>query len=127
MIMNQINDKFDEIVNAEELQRMVEWGADSEMLKIQNNAMRLRNNKDDFDKELARIGGCRRYLPCPVCYKCESKSSHLYIKCQLCRIPACVHTYKEKEAMIKRANFFVLVTGEIMTAIREKAEMVNCV
>jgi len=105
----------------EELNRMAEWGADAEMIRIQKEAARLHSNKDDFDEELSRIGGCRRYLPCPICYKCGNKASHLYIKCQLCRIPACVHTHREKEAMIRRANFYVHVTGGVMAAIIEKS------
>ena len=119
--MRTENEKFDEIVDMGELKRMSEWGADSEMIKIQKNAMRLHGNRDDFDNELSRIGGCRRYLPCPVCYKCANKASHLYVKCQICRIPACVHTHKEKEAMIRRANFFTPVSRGAMAAIMEKA------
>ena len=119
--MNLGNERFDEIVNMEELNRMAEWGADAEMIRMQKEAGRLHSNRDDFDEEQSRIGGCRRYLPCPICYKCCNKASHLYIKCQLCRIPACVHTHREKEAMIRRANFFVPVTGEVMAAIIEGA------
>ena len=120
--MYSAKDNFDEIVNMEELKRMTEWGADSEMIRLQKDALRLHSNKNDFEEELTRIGGCRRYLPCPICYKCSNKASHLYIKCQICRIPACVHTHREKEAMIKRENFFIPVSEDVMAAITHKGE-----
>jgi len=48
---------------------------------------------------------CPRYQPCPICYRCDNKASHLFVKCQVCEIPYCTHTQREREFMIRRENF----------------------
>jgi hypothetical protein len=56
--------------------------------------------------EYLTIGSrCMRYKPCPICFKCMHKASHLYVKCQNCSVPLCVHSEKERAAMIRRENF----------------------
>lgn len=64
----------------------------------------IRSNKEIWLQE-AKRQRCPRYQPCPICYKCMVKASHLYLKCQSCPIPICGHTEKERELMIRRENF----------------------
>jgi len=67
------------------------------------------------DKTLIEMGEmCPRYLPCPICRKCGNKASHLFEKCALCGIPLCIHTDKQKNMMIKRRNFALLIPQEAM-------------
>lgn len=65
----------------------------------------LRPNKKIFEEQEYRFSKCKRYSPCPICEKCKNKASHLYISCQRCTIPICVHTYKTMTKMIIRRNF----------------------
>jgi hypothetical protein len=55
--------------------------------------------------EEARKRNCPRYHPCPICYKCMVKASHLFVKCQDCPIPLCQHSERDRELMIRRENF----------------------
>jgi hypothetical protein len=48
---------------------------------------------------------CNKYDPCPICFKCRVKASHLFAKCDECEIPICVHTNANRELMIRRKNF----------------------
>lgn len=48
---------------------------------------------------------CPRYDPCPICFKCMVRASHLFVKCQNCPVPICRHNEKIREAMIRRENF----------------------
>jgi len=74
------------------------------------------------DRALIELGEmCPRYLPCPICRKCGSKASHLFEKCTRCSIPLCVHTDKQKNMMIKRANFSLLINQDAMDALDEMA------
>lgn len=50
---------------------------------------------------------CVRYDPCPICYKCRQKASHLFLRCQDCGVPRCIHTEAERALMIKRENFAI--------------------
>jgi predicted amidophosphoribosyltransferase len=68
---------------------------------------------------------CPRYLPCPICRKCGNKASHLFEKCSLCGIPLCIHTDKQKNLMIKRKNFTLLIPKEAMEALDSMAEDVR--
>ena len=61
------------------------------------------SNKDHYIKEARRVG-CSRYYPCPICYKCMEKASHLFVKCQHCNIPPCAHKDSDREFMIRRKN-----------------------
>ena len=67
----------------------------------------LRPNKDIFDEGEPKFRTCKRYNPCPMCEKCKSKASNLYVSCQNCNIPICVHTFKTINKMIVRRNFII--------------------
>ena len=62
------------------------------------------SNKKYYEEEVRRVK-CPRYDPCPICYKCRSKASHLYLKCQECKVPPDGHTEEHREFMIRRENF----------------------
>lgn len=62
------------------------------------------SNKRFYEKEARRLS-CPRYHPCPICYKCLNKASHLYLKCQVCRIPPDGHKESDRQFMIRRENF----------------------
>lgn len=76
-----------------------------------------RRNKDVFQDGEPKFHTCPRYDPCPICDKCRAKASHLYVACQTCKIPICSHTYADREKMIKRDNFTIIVAPEIMDEI----------
>ena len=84
---------------------------DEQKLKkyLDGNNKLFRNNKDVFLKMEPKAKTCKMYSPCPICSKCVNKASHLYVKCQTCQIPICVHKHKDKEKMIKRRNFRITV------------------
>ncbi len=77
-----------------------------------------RRNRDVFEQHEPKFKTCSRYDPCPICDKCRNKASHLYVACQTCQIPICSHSYKDRDKMIKRKNFTVYVTHEVMESIR---------
>lgn len=89
-----------------------------------NNRLGARN-KEMFAKGEPKFHSCPRYDPCPICDKCRAKASHLYKSCETCKIPICSHTYADREKMIKRGNFTIIVTEEIMNAIKEIDEAVT--
>lgn len=62
------------------------------------------SNREHYQEE-ARRQRCPRYRPCPICYKCREKATHLYVKCEGCRIPPCGHKEADREFMIRRENF----------------------
>ena len=94
--------------------------------QLDKNAKLLRNNKDVFEQNEPKIKTCPRYNPCPICSKCLNKASHLYVACQTCQIPICIHTYEDREKMIKRKNFTIYVSDDIMNNIKEiSAEIVG--
>ena len=74
-------------------------------------------NKEVFSSRKERfeeIGrGCPRYKPCPICYKCQNKASHLFIKCVECPIPLDSHTEYHRELMIRRENFRITTGNEL--------------
>jgi len=82
-------------------------------------------NKDVFANGEKRFKTCPRYNPCPICDKCSNKASHLYVSCQECKIPICTHTYEDKNRMIKRSNFSIPVSEEVMAGIKELAQAVT--
>lgn len=87
--------------------------------ELDKNDRLLRNNKDIFEQGEPKYKTCPRYNPCPICFKCQNKASHLYVSCQTCQIPICAHTYYDREKMIKRKNFVNYVTPEIMGMIKD--------
>ena len=84
---------------------------------LEGNAKLGARNRDMFEKGEPKFKTCPRYDPCPICDKCRAKASHLYKSCETCRIPICSHTYEDRAKMIKRKNFNIIVTEEIMEAI----------
>ena len=78
-----------------------------------------RRNRDNFEAGEPKFKTCLRYDPCPICDKCRAKASHLYKACETCKIPICSHTYDDRDKMIKRKNFEVIVEPEVMDFIKE--------
>lgn len=64
------------------------------------------SNQESYRREAHRVS-CDMYLPCPICFKCRVKASHLYLKCQRCEIPFCRHSEKDRNFMIRRDNFAI--------------------
>lgn len=87
--------------------------------ELDKNDKLMRSNKDIFEQNESKFRTCNRYLPCPICNKCQNKASHLYVACQTCKIPICSHTYADREKMIKRKNFIVYVPEDVMNYIKE--------
>lgn len=83
----------------------------------QNNKLGSRN-RDNYEAGERKFKTCPRYSGCPICDKCVNKASHLYVACQTCKIPICSHTYSDRDKMIKRKNFTVMVSQETMNAIK---------
>jgi hypothetical protein len=122
--MSNWESKFNEIIDINDQKKLSGWGEDLKLKRAAKDHKFISNEKE-FEKELKRIGGCKRYLPCPICFKCLNKSSHLDLKCQICRIPICVHTYEQRKKMIKRKNFELNLTDEtksIFEQIGKEAE-----
>jgi hypothetical protein len=67
-------------------------------------------DKKNIFKEMSN--GCTMYEPCPICFKCQNKASHLYIRCESCPLDFCGHNHKQRSLIIKRENFAVTVTDE---------------
>ena len=87
--------------------------------ELDKNDRLMKNNKDIFEESEPKTKTCPRYNPCPICSKCMNKASHLYVTCQTCKIPICSHTYADRDKMIKRKNFIVYVSDDIMNSIKE--------
>lgn len=85
---------------------------------LNSNKKALARNKDIFLAEEPKAKTCSLYDPCPICDKCRNKASHLYVRCQTCQIPICVHTYKDRDKMIRRENFRIPATPEMVEVIR---------
>ena len=92
--------------------------------ELDKNDKLMRNNKDIFEENELKSRTCKRYLPCPICSKCQNKASHLYVSCQTCKIPICSHTYADREKMIKRKNFTTYVSDDIMNSIKELSKKI---
>lgn len=93
---------------------------DNKMIRdIQKNNNYVRSNKDKFMEGEPKFETCSLYEPCPICNKCLHKASHLYVRCETCKIPICTHKYKDREFMIRRDNFKLNVPNEVKDALRE--------
>lgn len=92
---------------------------------LEQNEKLGRRNKEIFEHGEPKFKTCPRYDPCPICDKCRAKASHLYVACQTCQIPICSHTYQDREKMIKRKNFTVIVEHDTMEEIRKMAAEVE--
>lgn len=84
-----------------------------------------KRNRDNYEAGESKFKTCPRYDPCPICDKCRNKASHLYVACQTCKIPICSHTYADRDKMIKRKNFEIIVPEEVMNIIKEIDKEVN--
>ena len=73
--------------------------------ELQGNNKLMARNKDIFAEGEPKFHTCKWYDPCPICEKCKNKASHLYVRCQTCKIPNCVHSHKDITKMIRRENF----------------------
>ena len=82
-------------------------------------------NKVIFEQTEPKFNRCPRYNPCVICDKCMNKASHLYVACQTCGIPICLHTFENRNNMIKRKNFIEFVSKETMEYIEELSKEVN--
>lgn len=100
---------------------------DKEKVKkeMTNNNTLFRSNKDIFAENEKRYHTCKMYNPCPLCYKCMSKASHLFEKCGECKIPICVHKYQDKKVMIRRENFKIPNNSLLANIIKETEEEFN--
>lgn len=78
-----------------------------------------RRNKNNYEAGEPKFKSCPRYDPCPICDKCRAKASHLYKACEACKIPICSHTYADRDRMIKRKNFELIVEPEVMDTIKQ--------
>ena len=87
---------------------------------LEGNNKLMGRNKDMFRAAEPRFSTCLSYNPCPICDKCQNKASHLYVKCQLCLIPICTHTYKDRVRMIRRDNFKIIVSKEVFQHIKDE-------
>lgn len=67
------------------------------------------NNQKMYLAEARRVG-CSRYDPCPICFKCRVKASHLFKKCENCQVPFDRHSEKDRNFMIRRENFAIKQT-----------------
>lgn len=86
---------------------------------LEQNTKLGRRNRDNYEEGETKFKTCPRYDPCPICDKCRAKASHLYVACQTCKIPICSHTYEDRDKMIKRQNFTVKVSDEVMASVIE--------
>ena len=89
---------------------------------FENNKTTFSRNKDQFAAHEIKFHTCPRYNPCPICDKCLNKASHLYVQCETCSIPICIHTYKNRETMIKRFNFKCVVTEDVYNSLLEESK-----
>ena len=90
---------------------------------LESNNSLMTRNKEKF-KEEPKFHTCSLYDPCPICDKCRNKASHLYVRCQTCTIPICIHTHADRVKMIKRKNCKVKVTKEVFNKLKELSEEV---
>ncbi len=63
--------------------------------------------------------GCSMYEPCPLCFKCVVKASHLYERCINCPVDFCGHNHEIRGRMIRRENFAITVTEETGRQFKE--------
>lgn len=61
---------------------------------------------------------CPMYEPCPICYKCQVKASHLYEQCAACPLEFDAHTYKQRALLIRRENFAIKVSKKTFDQLK---------
>jgi len=67
--------------------------------------------------------GCSMYEPCPLCFSCMVKATHLYERCVRCPVQFCGHNHQKRAMMIRRENFAIKVspeTGKQLKALADK-------
>lgn len=67
---------------------------------------------------------CSRYEPCPICYKCRVKGSHIYAKCDECAIDLCIHQDKHINHFIVRDNFATPMPEEVANFVKDMEQKV---
>ena len=108
-----------EYIEQLEIDKKKERIQDNKLIKELGNSRPIKTNKEIFEDEEPKAKTCIMYNPCPICHKCQNKASHLYVKCQTCKIPICTHKYKDREYMIRRNNFRIEVTDEVKKELKE--------
>lgn len=96
----------------------------SKHIKENSNRFCMRN-RDKFLEHKECFINCPRYNPCPICDKCQNKASNLYVKCQICMIPICIHKYNDRKFMIRRENFRIKPNDKIKNNIKKIIESVK--
>lgn len=95
---------------------------DNKVLKdINRNTELGKRNRDKFKEGERKFDTCNLYNPCPICDKCQNKASHLYVRCQACNIPICVHKHSDRAYMIRRNNFKLNVCNETKAELERMA------
>ncbi|WP_422661693.1 hypothetical protein ACK8P5_26590 (plasmid) [Paenibacillus sp. EC2-1] len=74
------------------------------------------------EKNMELSNGCSMYDPCPICFKCKAKASHLYVRCFDCPVEFCGHSEKQRAMLIRRENFAITVSKETERKIAEWTE-----
>lgn len=76
-------------------------------------------------EDLLDLGStCSRYEPCPVCYKCRVKGSHIYDKCDKCPIELCIHKDEHIGRFIVRDNFATPMQEDVSNFLKEQEQKV---
>jgi hypothetical protein len=78
----------------------------------QQNGVGAQNDSKRKQQYKEWSNGCEMYDPCPINYKCINKASHLYKRCEGCKVPHGTHNHKARAWAIKRENFAIKVTDE---------------
>lgn len=78
------------------------------------------SGKKQMNLELSK--GCSMYEPCPICFKCQNKATHLYARCITCPLDFCGHNHKQRAFMINRDNFAIKVSKETYETIKRAAD-----
>lgn len=97
---------------------------DNKFLKSMSNH-KMRSNAEIFKENEPKFFTCKMYNPCAICHKCQNKASHLYVRCQSCQIPMCIHKHVNRMTMIKRDNFKINVSKEVIEKLRRLNEEAN--
>lgn len=96
-----------------------------ELKEAQRKMGKAKWNKEKFEEQEQKFLTCNMYDPCPICDKCKNKASHLFVRCQTCKIPTCTHSYRDKNKMIRRDNFEIKANDEeLIKLIKDKEKEV---
>lgn len=124
--MEELNMTTLEEIQEIQKKRKEEALLDNKVLKdINRNTEFGKRNRDKFKEGENKFNTCSLYDPCPICDKCQTKASHLYVRCQTCQIPICVHKYSDRAYMIRRDNFKLNVSDEAKRQLMEMASRID--